>query len=50
MMRSGEYSSSLEDRDMVLDGDVGAGEGAGFGAVVGTLIGVGVSLIPGIGR
>ncbi len=46
---SGEYSSSLEDRDMVLDGDVSAGEGAGFGAVIGTLIGVGVSLIPGIG-
>lgn len=46
---SGEYGTSLADRDMVLDGDVSAGEGAGFGAVIGTLIGVGVSLIPGIG-
>ncbi len=46
---NGEYGSLLADRDMVLDGDVSAGEGAGFGAVIGTLIGVGVSLIPGIG-
>jgi uncharacterized membrane protein len=47
---SGDYSGYLNrDQDMVIDGDVSAGEGAGFGAVVGGLIGVGVSLIPGIG-
>lgn len=47
---NGEYGSRLNrETDIVIDGDVSAGEGAGFGAVVGTLIGVGVALIPGIG-
>ena len=37
------------DRVEHVSEDVTAGEGAGFGAVVGGLIGLGVSLIPGIG-